>query len=334
MIHFAWNSALAPLQEAAQSAAGRDATFWFPEQASEIAQSLDSIFYFILWVSIVSFVVVVGAAAMFVLRYRAREGHREEHTSTHDTRLELTWTIIPTIIVAVMFYMGAKGFFDLKQPPANAYEVQVVGFRWAWEFVYPNGVRTNELHVPIDEPVRLVMTSSDVLHSLFIPAFRVKMDVVPGRFTSLWFKPVRTGVFHLFCTEYCGTQHAGMITRVVVHEREDFEQWLADEANFMDRVSPLEAGEILYQRNCIQCHTLTTESKIGPGFKHLVFGETRPMADGSQVVVDEDYIRESILLPNARITAGYEGVVMTSFQGRLGDREIAALITFIKSLNE
>jgi cytochrome c oxidase subunit II len=232
MIHHAWNAALASLAPAAlssasaqgaagaESAPSRDATFWFPEQASEIAQSLDNIFYFILWVSIVSFVIVIGAAAMFVLRYRAREGHREEKTSSHDTRLELTWTIIPTILVAVMFYVGAKGFFDLKQAPGDSYQVQVLGFRWAWEFVYPNGVRTNELHVPLDQPVRLVMTSSDVLHSLFIPAFRVKQDVVPGRYTSLWFKPIRTGTFHLFCTEYCGTQHAGMITRVVVHERD------------------------------------------------------------------------------------------------------------------
>ncbi|MHC4260958.1 MAG: cytochrome c oxidase subunit II [Planctomycetota bacterium] len=329
-------------------------TFFFPEQASTIAQDSDKVFYFIYWVSVISFVLVIGATVLFAWKYRAREGTRAIKTSTHDNTLEVSWTIIPTILVAIMFWAGFKGFLDLRRAPENSYEIQVTGFQWAWSFRYPNGTTSDELHVPADKPVRLLMTSSDVLHSLFVPAFRVKQDVVPGRYTSLWFEatPPETSyvegaaTYDLFCTEYCGTRHSGMITKCVVHEtQEGFDEWLEVESDYLLDVPPVEGGALVYQKKgCTQCHvpfeSMITDSQTGYGppfewvSRAIAQGEEIQFADGTSIVPDENYIRESVLLPNAKKRPEYAaaGKNMPSYQGNLKDEEISALIAWMKSL--
>jgi cytochrome c oxidase subunit 2 len=319
--------------------APRPKNFWFPAEASTVAREIDDVFYFILWVSIVSFVLVIGATLLFAWKYRERAGHKATVTSSHDNRLELTWTIVPTILVAVMFWVGFKGFLDLRTPPEGAYEVQVTGFQWAWEFRYPNGHATNELHVPANRPIRLLMTSTDVLHSLFLPAFRVKQDVVPGRYTVLWFEATIPGTYDLFCTEYCGTSHSAMITTATVHESEEaFEAWLEKDSDVFTGRTPEEAGELLFnKKGCAQCHSVDGSTLIGPSFtilsEALAQGSSLPLDGGGSVTPEENYIRESILYPNAKIRAGYKGVNMTSYLGRIKDEEIGALIAYIKSLH-
>ncbi|MEO0649051.1 MAG: cytochrome c oxidase subunit II [Planctomycetota bacterium] len=324
-------------------------TFFFPEQASTVAGDIDSLFYLIYWVSVVSFVLVIGATAFFAWHYREREGKRAIKTSTHDNTLEMTWTIIPTILVAVMFWIGFKGFLDLKRAPENSYEIQVTGYQWDWTFTYPNGFKSRELHVPANQPVRLVMSSIDVIHSLFIPAFRVKQDVVPGRYSSLWFEATpgaealgETGFveYDLFCTEYCGSQHSSMITKCVVHEdMTAYEAWLEQASNFIKDLPPVEAGEATYNaKGCTQCHLATEERKIGPGFltlsKAIRDGQAIEFSDGSSVVPDENYIRESLLYPEAKKRVDYADQNMASYLGRLEEYHITGLIAWIKSLAE
>ena len=278
-------------------------------------------------------------------QYRERAGKKAIKTSTHDNTLEVTWTLIPTALVAVMFWVGFKGFLDLKQAPEGSYEVELRAFQWGWDFVYPNGANDNVLHVPANEPVRLVMYSDDVLHSLFIPAFRVKQDIVPGRYTSLWFEATQAGEYDLFCTEYCGTSHSAMITKVVVHEtREAFDVWLAKAADYITGEPPVEAGATAFRKKgCANCHAPVIDAntpdaqKYGPAFIDVstAIAEKKPITfeDGTSLVPDENYIRESILMPNAKRKPGYEGKNMSLYAGRIKDEEINVLIAWIKSLH-
>lgn len=308
-------------------------TFWMPPNASTTAGEVDSVFYFIYWLSVFFFVLIVGLMTLFVIMYRRRDGHKEQKTATHSTFLEVTWTGIPLVLVIVIFYLGFKAYIDMRMPPANAYRINVEGYKWAWAFQYPNGYIDNNLHVPIDTPVELVITSVDVTHSLFVPAFRLKMDAVPGRYHKIWFQATQSGEFPLFCAEYCGTDHSNMIGEVIVHEKGDFEAWLEDASNFVDRMPLDEAGEKLYEiRGCAQCHSIDGSANDGPTFKGI-WGKEEPMRDGSSVLVDENYIRESIINPNAKIRAGYEAI-MPTYQGKLKDKEITAIIEFIKTLKD
>lgn len=312
----------------------REANIFFPVEASTVARGVDDVFYFILWVSIVSFVIVIGTAAIFVLRYRAREGHREERTATHDMKLELTWTLIPTVLVAIMFFAGFNGYLELRTAPRNSETVYVTAQKWNWTFRYANGAEGSELVVPLGRPIKLVMTSVDVLHSLYIPAFRVKQDVVPGRYAQLWFDATREGTFHLFCTEYCGTNHSGMITSVRVVPEEQYQAELVELANFIDKLPPLEAGERVFKmKGCAQCHNTTHERKVagGPGLAGLDLGAPRQFADGRSGEVDEDYIRRSILTPAVDVVSGFEPI-MTPYQGRISEDEIRVLTQYLLSL--
>jgi cytochrome c oxidase subunit 2 len=312
----------------AQSSGGN---FFFPERASAASESVDTVFFFILWISIFFFAIIVGAMVYFLMKYRERPGVEAVKTATHSNFLEILWSVIPTIIVGVIFVWGFIAYMDMRQPPDNAYEIRVVAKKWNWEFVYPNGHREPNLHVPVNRPVQLVMSSDDVIHSLYIPAFRLKMDVVPGRYTKTWFEPRRVGEYTLFCAEYCGEQHSKMLAQVVVHPSGEFEKWLADAANFLERVTPEEGGRIVYERKgCIQCHSLDGSAKAGPTFKGS-FGEEHEMADGRRILVDENYIRKSILEPQSDIRAGFKPV-MPTYAGQIRDEEIGALIAFIKSL--
>jgi cytochrome c oxidase subunit 2 len=307
-----------------------DGSFWLPPQISTVAHSVDWLFNFILAISVFFFVLIVVLMVIFVLKYRHREGQLAEASPSHNTALEVTWTVIPVILVVVIFFFGFKGFLDMATPPANAYEILVEGQKWNWAFTYPNGYVDENLHVPVDRPIQLVMSSADVIHSLYVPAFRIKMDVVPGRYSKAWFEATQPGEYDLFCTEYCGTSHSDMLAHVIVHPPGEFETWLEQASNFLETMSPVDAGRKLFQvRGCMQCHSMDGSAKTGPTLQG-VFGRVEQMADGTSLTVDENYIRESILEPNARIVAGYEPV-MPTYQGRLKDDEIMAIIEYLKA---
>lgn len=328
-----------------------DISGWFREPASTVAREVDWLFYAITWVCAFFFVLIVALMVLFVVWYRNRPGHRAQESAHHNNALEVAWSVIPLIIVVWMFYMGFVGYMEMRQAPENAYEVGVIAKKWAWSFDYNNGELIHpELHVVKDQPVRLMMTSHDVIHSLYVPAFRVKMDCVPGKYTDLWFTPTRVanpddgdgerdadeGGFDLFCTEYCGTGHSAMYAKVIVHEtKADWEAWMR-EAMDVRKNPPVEVGRELYQsRGCSQCHSLTGVDNPGPGgpsFKGH-FGETVQFTDGTSAEVDEDYLRESILDPQAHIRSGY-AAIMPTFRGQLNEDEIYGLIQFIKSLND
>lgn len=306
-------------------------SFWMPPQVSTFAANVDWLFMVILGISVFFFVLIVALMIVFVIRYRHREGHVAEASPTHNLPLEVVWTAIPVAVVMVIFYLGFTSYLDMATPPANAYEVRVEGQKWKWTFTYPNGYVDENLHVPVDRPIRLVMSSADVIHSLYVPAFRIKRDVVPGRYSKEWFQATTPGEYDVFCAEYCGTGHSDMLAHVIVHPPGEFEQWLEKASNFLDTMTPVEAGRKLYQvRGCQQCHSVDGTAKVGPSFKGI-FGEPQALSNGSKVTVDENYIRESILEPQAKVVAGFEPV-MPTYQGRLKDPEIDALIQYIKSL--
>lgn len=306
-------------------------SIWFTPQGSTTAVDVDWLFYFILGISIAFFIGIVAAMILFVVRYRRREGVGVEPSSHHNTALEITWSVIPLILALIIFYFGFAGYLDMTIRPSNTYEVQVTGQKWKWLFTYPNGHVDENLHVPSDVPTQLVMTSEDVIHSLYVPDFRLKMDTVPGRYSRMWFQPLGPGEHDLLCAEYCGTSHSDMIAKVIVHEPGGFERWLSDAAAAAMNASPAEAGARLYQtRGCAQCHSVDGKAGNGPTFLGL-FGSSHPLANGPNVEVDENYIRESILEPQAKVYAGYNPV-MPTYQGRLTDKEIGALIEYIKTL--
>lgn len=309
------------------------AGFWFGDAASTTAENVDWQFNFITWVSTVVFVMVVITMIAFAWRYRMRPGHAEQPSPSHNNAVEVTWTVIPILIFMAIFFLGFVGFLDMRNPPDDAYEINVIASKWKWQFKYPNGLISGELHVPVDRPIKLIQESRDVLHSLYIPAFRIKMDVVPGRYTYQWFEANKIGTYDLFCAEYCGKDHSNMYTVVIVESEEDFETFLNTDI-FKDMPDE-EAGAKLYSyRGCASCHSVdgTAVANGGPTFKGA-FGTTVPLTDGSTVLMDENYIRESLLQPMAKIHQGYEPR-MPSFQGSLNDDDIRRIVAYIKSLKD
>jgi len=310
-------------------------SFWMPSQASTMAGEVDSVFFIIYWISVFFFAVIVGLMGLFVVRYRRRNHGDQavEGTPHHSTALEITWTVIPIVISVAIFILGFKSYMNMATPPRNSYEIMVTGQKWQWFFEYPNGFVTSELHVPEDRPVKLTMTSEDVIHSVWIPAFRVKKDVVPGRYTYTWFEAKEPGTYPLLCTEYCGTGHSDMLTVVTVHQSGTFDRWLQESSNLYDTMPPAEAGEMIVQRTgCVQCHSLDGKSGIGPTFENL-FGHEFKLTDGSTVVADENYIRKSIVEPMSDIVLGYEPV-MPTYAGKLKDQEISYIIAYLKSSSD
>lgn len=305
--------------------------FWLPEKGSTAAGGVDWLFNLILFVSIFFFVLIVVLTFYFLLRFRRSKGVKPEKSPTHSMVLEVTWTVIPTIIVTIIFYLGFTGYMNLSVPPEDAYEIQVTAQKWQWFFTYPNGHVEGNLHVPVDQPVQLVMTSEDVIHSLYIPAFRTKMDAVPGRYTKTWFEANKVGQYVIFCAEYCGTGHSDMSAFVIVHQPGEFEKWLEDAGNFVDRMSPADAGQLLFTtRGCTQCHKIDGTDDIGPTLNGL-FGKKRVMVDRTEITAEENYIRESIVNPQAKIIAGFDPV-MPTYKGKLKDKEITVIIEYIKTL--
>lgn len=315
------------------SLAEATSNIWLPSQSSSFAGEIDDVFSFIFWISMFFFVGIVGALLFFVVRYRRRNGVPAQRTVHHSTSLEIAWSVIPFLLLIVIFFVGFTTFVTMAAEPEGAYEIRVVGKKWVWSFQYPNGYIDDALHVPIDQPVKLVMSSDDVIHSVFIPAFRVKRDVIPGRYTSLWFEATEAGTYDLFCTEYCGTKHSDMITTVVVHPSGEFKTWLDKASNFLETMSPADAGKMLYKRRgCAQCHSIDGSKMVGPSFKQL-YGQSAVLDTGDTITVDANYIRESILEPQAKARAGYRKV-MPTYQGQLKDEEISAIIEYIKTLKQ
>jgi cytochrome c oxidase subunit II len=300
----------------------------FPAQASSVAGRVDALFLFLMLVSTFFATLIFVLIFYFAIKYRYRS-ETEQPTSKHgDLRLELLWTLIPLGLVMIMFFWGVRLYVTLSHPPANALEIYAVGKQWMWKFQHPSGQREiNELHVPLGQPVKLTMASEDVIHSFFVPAFRVKMDVVPGRYTTTWFEATRTGDFHLFCAEYCGTAHAGMIGRVMVLTPAAYEQWLSGGAA---EESMEMTGERLFQQfGCHTCHRSDTGAR-GPALAGI-FGRQVRLQSGETVMVDESYVRESILQPNAKIVAGYQPL-MPTFQGQISEAGLLQIIAYIRSL--
>jgi cytochrome c oxidase subunit II len=300
----------------------------FPPNASTVATEMDLLYFFIVAVCAFFAIVVTALVLFFAIKFRRKHPDAVGADIHGSLALELGWTFIPFVLSMVMFGWGASMFFKLATPPANAMDVFVVGKQWMWKVQHPEGVREiNELHVPIGRPVRITLGSEDVLHDYFIPAFRVKMDAVPGKLTTLWFEATKTGTYHIFCAEYCGTKHSGMIGQVVVMTPQDYEAWLAGGRSTGTAV---QNGERLFSDLvCITCHKADSTGR-GPSLLG-VFGSSVELADGRTVVADENYLRESIMNSQAKIVKGYQGI-MPTFQGMVSEENLMQLIAYIKTL--
>ncbi|MBL9150252.1 MAG: cytochrome c oxidase subunit II [Phycisphaerae bacterium] len=359
----AFFSTIVPTIATAPPPAPRELTggFWLPQASSVNAENIDATFYFITYLGYFFFALIVALMVIFVVKYRQRGREIHAEGPTHHTALEVTWTIIPLLLSILLFYFGFKGFLSASTPPLNSYQIDVTAQQWSWSFKYPNGVVSDDLIVPADKPVKLVMRSEDVLHSLFVPDFRVKKDVVPGRYTTLWFNaPEPTGMdarkaHHLFCTEYCGKDHSNMNRKVYVLNQAEFDEW-AEYQRTADQRSPVDeryfrVAPKLYKR-CISCHTLDGTPSTGPSWgahdglpaiwerteKGLTkFGDGTTLKDyigpGKEYETPEAYISDSILNPGKHLVAPF-GNAMPTFKGQISDVGIQALIDFMKRLDE
>ena len=322
-----------------------EGTFWMPKSVNSAADDSDIMFYSVLALSALFFFAIAVAVVYLTWKYRHRPGHKSEPSAAHNDALEITWTVIPTIIVVFLFWYGWRSYINVITPPQKAVEIDVLAKRWTWQFTHVNGVMDSDLHVPVNTPVRLVMTSTDVLHSFYAPVMRVKQDIVPRRYTYAWFLATKPGTYRLTCAEYCGTSHAQMsclrtdkstgacLRRavVVVHEPGKYEQYLADKEAEAGNLPPEQLGAKLYEKKgCNACHTIDGTARVGPSFFHD-FGTTVSLSDGSKVEMDENYIRESLMSPQAKSRPGYPPS-MPSFEGQLKELEIKGLVAFIKSL--
>ena len=302
-------------------------SMWWVPAASEWAAKSDWLqFYLIAWMVFFTAVIFVGVFA-FAVKYRRRSPDERPRPILGSLPLELTWTFIPLLIGMTMFFWGAMLYYEYAAPPEDAMEVYVVGKQWMFHLQHPDGQREiNELHVPVGRPVKLSMTSEDVIHSFFVPAFRMKRDVIPGRYTTVWFTPTRAGVYRLFCAEYCGTRHSIMGGWVYVLEPAEYEAWLAGGGS----ESMAARGEQLFsQMGCASCHQVNTQGRC-PNLTG-VFGQPERLQNGQTVMVDEAYVRESILNPSAKVVAGFQNI-MPSFQGQITEQNLLQLIAYVKSI--
>jgi cytochrome c oxidase subunit 2 len=300
-----------------------------PEQASSIAAEVDALYFYLILISAFFTLLIAGAILVFAVKYRRGSPADRRQGQTHFFWLELTWIVIPFLLTMTMFAWGAKLYFHQVRPPAGALEINCIGRQWMWKFQHPEGnSEINDLHVPLNRPIKLQMISEDVIHSLFLPAFRVKQDVLPGRYTTLWFQPTKVGQYHLFCAEYCGAKHSEMRGRVIVMEPSDYEAWLSGKS--VDGPGQVAAGRLLDELRCLNCHQGGGATSRCPPLENL-FGNPVRLEDGSTIVADDTYLRESILKPAAKVVAGYQPV-MPTYEGQIGEEGILRLIAEIKSL--
>jgi cytochrome c oxidase subunit II len=301
---------------------------FFPEQASNFAGSVDLLFFFVLLTCLFFAVLVTLVTIVSAYKFRRTSPGQVGSTLEGNMILEVGWTVIPLIISLCMFAWGAVVYLNFRTPPRDTLDITVVGKQWMWRLQQPNGKREiNELHLPVNRNVKLILGSEDVIHNFYVPAFRVKMDVVPGRYNTMWFRPTKIGKYHFFCSQYCGTNHAVMGGYVTVMDPAEYAAWLSDESG---EVNPVSAGEKLFsQLACNTCH-LGDGTGRAPSL-HGVYGARVLLSDGSIITADESYIRESILQPKAKIVAGYQPV-MPTFQGLVTEEQILNLTAYIKSL--
>ncbi len=335
-----------------------------PIAASDIALKWDSLWDFVVWLSVFFFVLVVGGMIYFAVKYRSRPGLKTEYITDNHV-LEAAWTVVPLVLLLAIFGWGYAIYSKMVSAPTDAYEVRVIAKQWLWTFQYENGQSTvNELYVPMGRPVKLVMTSQDVIHSFFVPVFRVKSDVVPGMYTSVWFEANVPGKHQIFCTEYCGTDHSGMLAKVIVLDEDQWDLW-----NRGKKLGPIPAGsdgagqlavagqagasgpedgrltsaasvsvtlaeqghELIRSKGCVACHTESeTPNALGPSLRGI-WGKEQELADGSKVRVNDQFIRESLMDPNAKVAKGFNPV-MPTFKGLLDEAEINAVTAYIKTL--
>jgi len=299
----------------------------WPQQASTLAGHVDALYIFLLIVTGMMALLVFVCIIFFAARYRHRPGVRAEQIEGSNA-LEITWSAIPFLIFMVIFVWGALVYFKERTPPTDASEVYVVAKQWMWKVEHAEGQREiNELHVPVGRDVKLIMTSQDVIHSFYIPAFRIKQDVLPGRYSVEWFRATKPGIYHLFCAEYCGTQHSGMVGSVVVQEQAQYEAWMNGGST-----GPLSASgeKIFAELGCATCHRTDTPGR-GPNLQG-VFGQPVQLEDGRTVTADENYLRECILDPGAKRVKGFQPI-MPTFQGLVSEEQVNALVAYIKSIS-
>jgi len=300
----------------------------FPESASTMASRVDALYFFLLAVSMFFSLLIAGLIVFYAVKYRRRAADSVGSEIRGGLVLELMWTIVPFLITMVIFVWGASVFFAMARPPDETINIYVVGKQWMWKFQHLDGQREiNELHVPVGRPVKLIMTSEDVIHDVFVPAFRVKADVVPGRYTNLWFQSTKAGRYRLFCAEYCGTKHSGMVGQVVAMDPSEYQTWLSGGTSEGSLAS---AGAKLFQDlACNTCHRPDAQGR-GPVLEGL-FGKTVTLQNGETMTVDEGYVRESILQPAAKIASGFQPI-MPTFQGLVTEEQLLELIEYVKSL--
>lgn len=300
----------------------------FPPEASAIAPYTDALYFFLVLISLAGVVIVALLVASFAFLYR-KDRHPEATQIEGSTLLEATWTIIPLALFMVAFVWGALLYFRIYNPPANAMNIYVVGKQWMWKAEHPGGQHEiNSLHVPVNKPIQLTLISQDVFHSFSVPAFRVKREAIPGRYTTVWFEATRPGTYHIFCTQYCGTAHSAMIGEVVVLSPEDYQAWLNDSVS---GASLAQNGERLFASlGCNACHSGAPEAR-GPNLAN-VYGSRLLLASGGQAVVDEAFLRGAILNPSMHVTSGY-APIMPTYQGQISEDGLIALIEYIKNLN-
>jgi cytochrome c oxidase subunit 2 len=303
-----------------------------PPQGSAYAGQVDSLYMFLTYLTIFFFLLIFGVIAYSVVKYRHKPGDVTPHW-THNNKLEFVWTLIPTVIVILIFFWGLKGYVEASVPPGDAEEIQVTAKKWVWQFQYPDGNRAiNEVHVQLNRPVKFIASSEDVLHDFFVPDMRVKHDVLPDRYVEIWFNPTVPGKHHFTCAEYCGRGHSDMAGTLYVDTPAEYEKWL--ETGGIDPNMPLDKlGEQLRDsKGCSTCHSIDGTPGQGPSWKG-VFGHQVTLSNGQTVLADENYIRESILDPGAKVVKGYDNI-MPVFQGVLRPREVDGLVAYIKTLGK
>lgn len=327
---------------------------FMPPAATKVAEQVDSIYAFLLISSLISFIILMGGLLYFIVKYKRKTANDKTAYITHNTTLEFLWSFIPLVIFMACFFWGAYVYKQMRAFPENSLEINVSGKKWDWDFIYKNGRKVtsdvNEKNekvpatmvVPVGHPVKLIMTSvpvnpddRPVLHSFYVPAFRIKQDLVPGRYTALTFTAEKKGLFNIFCTEYCGTGHSKMLGLVKVVSQDEFDQWILGSEGGSGAAggeSPIAKGKKVYANYaCIGCHSLDGSANVGPSWKGL-FGSSRTFSDGTSATADENYLRESILEPKKKLVKGFENGNMPAFAGTLKDEDITAVIEFIKSL--
>lgn len=302
-----------------------------PIQGSTTAASVDNLFMFIVFLNIFFFILIAALIVMFVAKYRRKGPNDRVSQVTHNTALELTWSIVPLLILLVVFFWGFRDYMTATVAPGNAMEISITAEKWLWTFEYPNGMRSvGALYVPVNKPVRLIMQSKDVLHSFYVPGFRIKQDVLPNRYTDQWFEAKEPGIYQVQCTEYCGKGHSEMNAKIHVLTPAQYEDYLENGSPEERAMPAAELGKLLYTNvGCATCHSLDGTRGQGPSWKGI-FGQEHAMSDGRKMLVDENYVRTSILQPQAMVVQGFEGI-MPTYQGLLRDYQIKALIEFIKS---